>query len=214
MFDMECFCRSTSNYNNAEEDQVEQESSVSVSGNGVETVTPVEGNEGEVLPVTTPPAVPGTSSDTSIAGPSRLHIQKPKAKRLTEAAKQRQELTTSFISLLQKEQEQDFQQDDEVDATFAALANIMWKHLNPDQLEDVLQEVNHVVTQAINNVRSGVPAVRQYVTPPPLQPVQNLIPLAQDQQGPPAMTAAPSVQQQATHIPAPSAFQYSYDDIM
>ena len=215
MFHMECFCRSTSNYDNAEEDQVEQESSVSVSGDGVETVTPVEGNEGEVLPVTTPPAVPGTSSDTSIAGPSRLHIQKPKAKHLTEAAKQCQELTTSFISLLQKEQERDFQQDDEVDATFAALANRMRKHLNPDQLEDVLQEVNRVVTQVINNVRSGMPAVCQYVTPPPppLQPVQNLIPLPQDQQGPPAMTAAPSVQQ-ATHIPAPSAFQYSYDDIM
>ena len=91
--------------------------------------TPAVGNDG---------AIAGTSSDTSIAGPSRLHIQKPRAKRLTEAAKQRQELTTSFISLLQKEKEHDFQPDDEVDSTFAGLANRMRKHFNPDQMEDVL----------------------------------------------------------------------------
>ena len=131
---------------------------MSVDDNGVTEVTPVEGHAVRANSTTAvgnangnDGAVAGTSSDTSIAGLSRLHIQKPRAKRLTDAAKQCQELTTSFISLLQKEQEREFKPDDEVDATFAGLANRMQKHLNPDQLEDVLQEINRVVTEGINN---------------------------------------------------------------
>ena len=171
-------------------------------------------------------AVAGTSSDTSIAGPSRLHIQKPRAKHLTEAAKQRQELTTSFISLLQKEQERDFQPDDEVDSTFAGLANRMRKHFNPDQMEDVLQELNRVVTEAINNVRAGLNPVRMYTPaqPPHLQPVPNIIQgppqmaIQQQvqqvqQQGPPAMTPALSMQQPVTQIQPPNSFEYTFDDI-
>ena len=64
-----------------------------------------------------------------------------------------------------------------MDATFAGLANRMQKHFNPDQLEDVLQEINRVVTEGINNVRAGMPPVRAYLLcqPPPLQAVPNIM---------------------------------------
>ena len=214
---------------------------MSVDDNGIAEVTPVEGHAvraNSTTPVGNPNgndgAVAGTSSDTSIAGPSRLHIQKPRAKRLTDAAKQRQELTTSFISLLQKEQERKFKPDDEVDATFAGLANRMQKHFNPDQLEDVLQEINRVVTDGINNVRAGMPAVCAYLPrqPPPLQAVPNIIQTHQGQipmqqpshtQHPPAMRAAPNMQppqatdmqpSKVTQIQAPTSFEYIFDDVI
>ena len=213
---------------------------MSVDDSGIAEVTSVEGHAvhaNSMTPVGNPNgndgAVAGTSSDTSIAGPSRLHIQKPRAKRLTDAAKQHQELTTSFISLLQKEQEREFKPD-EVDATFAGLANRMSKHFNPDQLEDVLQEINRVVTDAINNVRAGMPAVRAYLPcqPPPLQAVPNIIQTHQGQiqmqqpnqtQHPPAMRAAPNMQpplasdmqpSEVTQIQAPTSFEYVFDDII
>ena len=214
---------------------------MSVDDNGVTEVTPVEGHA--VRTNSTTPvgnangndgAVGGTSSDTSIAGPSRLHIQKPRAKRLTDAAKQCQELTTSFISLLQKEQEREFKPDDEVDATFAGLANRMQKHFNPDQLEDVLQEINCVVTEGINNVRAGMPPVWAYLPhqPPPLQAVLNIMQTHQAQmpmqqpiqtQGPPTMRAAPNMQppqvtdmqpSEVTQIQAPTSFEYTFDDVL
>ena len=64
---------------------------MSVDDKGVTEVTPVEGHA--VRANSTTPVgnangndgtVAGTSSDTSIAGLSRLHIQKPRAKRLTD----------------------------------------------------------------------------------------------------------------------------------
>ena len=214
---------------------------MSVDDNGIPEVTPVEGHAvcaNSMTPVGNANgidgAVAGTSSDTSIAGPSRLHIQKPRAKRLTDAAKQHQELTTSFISLLQKEQEREFKPDDEVDATFAGLANRLWKHFNPDQLEDVLQEINRVVTEAINNVRAGMPAVCAYLPPqlPLLQAVLNIIQTHQAQmpiqqpnqtQHPPAMRAAPNMQHppvtdmqpsEVTQIQAPTSFEYVFDNVI
>ena len=65
-----------------------------------------------------------SSSDSSTAGhgPSRVHIQKPRAKRITEFVKQRQELTNTFIELVRKEQEWELQPDDELDSSFAAFS--------------------------------------------------------------------------------------------
>ena len=122
-----------------------------------------------------------TSSSTASLGPSRLHIQKPRAKKMTETAKQRQEMHKSFLSILEKDQSCDIKPDDEIDSSFFGYANTMHLHLNQDQKEDVLQEINKVVTQAINNVRAGLPAVNKapmYVPPvPPLQ--QATTPLVQ-----------------------------------
>ena len=120
-----------------------------------------------------PTASTSTSSSTASLGPSRLHIQKPRAKKMTETAKQRQEMHKSFLSILEKDQIRDTKPDDEIDSTFFGYANRMRLHLNQDQKEDVLQEINKVVTQTINNVRADLPAINRtpmYVPPaPPLQ---------------------------------------------
>ena len=135
---------------------------------------------------------------------------------------------------MQKEQEREFKPDDEVDATFAGLANRMQKHFNADQLEDVLQEINCVVTDAINNVRAGMPAVCTYLPrqPPPLQAVLNIIQTHQAQtpmqqpnqsQRPPVMRAAPNMQpplasdmqpSEVTQIQAPTSFECVFDDVI
>ena len=135
---------------------------------------------------------------------------------------------------MQKEQEIEFKPDDEVDATFAGLANRMRKHLNPDQLEDVLQEINRVVTEGINNVRAGMPPVWAFLPrqPPPLQAVPNIMQTHQAQmpmqqpiqtQGPPAMRAAPNMQppqvtdmqpSEVTQIQAPTSFEYTFDNVL
>ena len=169
-----------------------------------------------------------TSSSTASLGPSRLHIQKPRAKKMTKTAKQRQEMHKSFLSILEKDQSHDIKPDDEIDSSFFGYANHMCLHLNQDQKEDVLQEINKVVTQAINNVRAGLPAVNKapmYVPPaPPLQQattplVQQLGPApAQDmgnpQQGPPPMqqmvnTAQPPPMQQIGHQQQQYDFTYT-----
>ena len=148
----------------------------------------------------------GTSSSDSSNGPSRVHIQKPRAKRITESAKKREELTNTFIELVRKEQDRELQADDELDSSFAAFGARMRKHLNENQREDVLQEMNRVLSEAINNVRKGLPAVRHYVQPPPMPqqppPRMQAAPLYQDNQPqqqmngpppPPNMQAAPSM---------------------
>ena len=145
--------------------------------------------------------ITSTLSFTASLGPSRLHIQKPHPKKMMETAKQRQEMHKSFLSILEKDQSRDIKPDDEINSIFFGYANRMRLHLNQDQKEDVLQEINKVVTQAINNVRAGLPVINRpamYVPPaPPLQ--QATTPLLQQlgpapgqdvgnpQQGPPPM---------------------------
>ena len=175
-----------------------------------------------------PTASTSTSSSTASLGPSRLHIQKPHAKKMTETAKQRQEMHKSFLSILEKEQIHDMRPDDEIDSTFFGYANRMHLHLNQDQKEDVLQEINKVVTQAINNVHAGLPAINRtpmYVPPaPPLQQattplVQQLGPgpgqeMGNPQQGPPLMqqmvnTSQPPPMQQMGHQQQQYEFTYT-----
>ena len=114
---------STSNYYDVEEEQgqdVEAEASPdSADLTGVESVHDVSSQEAsEINNIVAGPSISNagtctasaslsTSSDSSTSGngPSRLHIQKPRAKRITESAKQRQELTNTYIELVRKEQE-------------------------------------------------------------------------------------------------------------
>ena len=156
---------STSNFDDYEEEKEDitatQTSPDSADLTGVESVRDVSSQEAAEInnivggPSTsnsnTGTASASTSSDSSTGGngPSRVHIQKPRAKRMTESAKQRQELTNTFIDFVKKEQERDLQPDDEIDSSFAGFAARMHKHLNEDQREDVLQEMNRVLSDSI-----------------------------------------------------------------
>ena len=169
--------RSHSNFEDAETSPTEDVASAA----GVENVQDVEEE------VVTPPdhmvaieidaienrgkAVTASSSRT--VGPSRLHIQKPRAKKMTETVKQRQYMHNSFLQILQRDQERELRPDDEIDSSFFGFANRMRLHLNQDQKE-VLQEINRVVTQAINNVRAGLPPINNmFLQPPPMQQMGN-----------------------------------------
>ena len=70
---------------------------------------------------------------------------------MMETTKQRQDMHNSFLQILQRDQERELRPDDEINSSFFGFANRMRLHLNQDQ-KDVLQEINRVVTQAINNV--------------------------------------------------------------
>ena len=180
----------TSNY----DEDVDAESSVTIADDGA-GVQHVENfaNQEEAVQIDDggagggPKASTSGTSENRKVGPSTLHIQKPRAIRMSEAAKQRQQVTTSFIELLQKEQERDLKEDDEIDAMFAACGTRMRKHLNDNQREDVLQEITRVVNEAINNVRAGLPAVMtaRNMYAPPMMPAPQI-----------TMPVRPPVQQQ------------------
>ena len=206
---------------------VQQVEDVAVDENEEVTTPPDELVAHEVDSIENCPTA-STSSSTASLGPSRLHIQKPRAKKMTETAKQKQEMHKSFLSILEKEQICDMKLDDEINSSFFGYANCMRLHLNQDQKEDVLQEINKVVTQAINNVHAGLPAVNKapmYVPPaPPLQQattplVQQLGPgpgqeMGNPHQGPPAMqqmvnTSQPPPMQQMAHQQQQYDFTYT-----
>ena len=210
--------RSHSNYEEAQTTETEDVTNAA----GVQQVEDASGNENDEI--TTPPddlvaheidniengpiASTSSSSSSSSLGPSRLHIQKPRAKKMTDTAKQRQELHKSFLSILQKDQGRDMKPDDEIDSTFFGYANRMRLHLNQDQKEDVLQEINKVVTEAINNVHAGLPVINrgamfvpplQQATPTPPPPMQQM-----GQQG-----APPALQQMVNNAqPQPPPMQH------
>ena len=108
------------------------------------------------------------------SGPSGVHIQEPRAKRYTSAAKARQDMNETMLAMLQKENDRsEIGKEDELDLAFAGIASRMRIHLNSDQKEDVIQEVEKVVINAINNVRKGMPVLAPinpgFRAPPPQQ---------------------------------------------
>lgn len=133
------------------------------------------------------------STSSSNIKASRAHIQDPKAKRLTPAAKMHEELNMSLLSLMQKDQEHENPVEDEIDLAFASITIHMRIHMNRDQREDLIQEIKKLTTNAINNVRKGIPV---------LQPAPGL-------RGPPGfvlpMTSPPPNAQ--TAMPEPPALQ-------
>ena len=140
-----------------------------------------------------------TSSSSSNIKASRVHIQEPKAKRLTPAAKMHEELNMSLLSLMQKDQQCENPVEDEIDLAFASIATHMRIHMNRDQMEDLIQEIKKLTTNAINNVQKGIPV---------LQPAPGL-------RGPPGfvllMTSPPpnaqKVMPAAVNLPEPPALQ-------
>ena len=110
---------------------------------------------------------------TSTSNTSRVRIQETRNKRFTPAQQQRQEIYKSMVALFEAENKKE-DKEDEIDMAFTACAVRMRIHLNKDQIEDVIQEVEGVVRRAINNVRKGMPAL----TPSPvpfMQPGANVI---------------------------------------
>ena len=94
-----------------------------------------------------------------------------------------------MVALFEVENKKEDKEEDEIDMAFTACAVRMRMHLNKDQIEDVIQEVEGVVCRAINNVRKGMPAL----TPSPvpfMQPgwnviqsqMSSLVPMQQPQQ--------------------------------
>ena len=79
-----------------------------------------------------------------------------------------------MLALFEAENKKEDKEEDEIDKAFSACALRMRIHLNKDQIEDVIQEVEGVVRRAINNVWKGMPAL----TPSPvpfMQPGANVI---------------------------------------
>ena len=104
-----------------------------------------------------------TTPSTSTSNTSRVHIQETRNKRFTPAQQQRQEIYKSMVALFEAENKRE-DKEDEIDMAFTACAVRMHIHLNKDQIEDVIQEVEGVVCRAINNVQKGMPAL----TPSPV----------------------------------------------
>ena len=155
------------------------------------------------------------SSTSSKVGTPGVHIQKPRAKKMTETARQRQEMHTSFLNILQRDQERELRADDEIDSSFFGYASRMRLHLNQDQREDVLQEINKIVTEAINNVRAGLPVINRapmFVPPvPPLQQQpQQMQQMAHPPMQTPAMQQMPNPQQMGNGQQQGQQYEYTY----
>ena len=100
-----------------------------------------------------------------------------------------------MVALFDAENKKDEKEEDEIDMAFTACAVRMRIHLNKDQIEDVIQEVEGVVRRAINNVWKGMPTL----TPSPLpfmQPGANVI---QSQMSGLVPMQQPQQQQQQQH---------------
>ena len=113
-------------------------------------------------------------SSSSSSSATRVHIQETRNKRYTPAQQQRHDIYKSMVALFDAENKKDEKEEDEIDMAFTACAVRMRIHLNKDQIEDVIQEVEGVVRRAINNVRKGMPTL----TPSPIpfmQPGANVI---------------------------------------
>ena len=63
-----------------------------------------------------------SSSSCSSGVASKVHLQAPKAKRFTPAAKQKNDLNEKILSMLQQEENRPVESDDKLDLSFAAYA--------------------------------------------------------------------------------------------
>ena len=77
-----------------------------------------------------------------------------KRSRMTPAAKKREEMTEKMYKLIEKEVKKDVEEvEDEYEFAFISLAKRANKYLTNDQKEDLLQDVEEAVCQAINKAR-------------------------------------------------------------
>ena len=153
---------------------------------------------------------------------SKVHLQAPKAKRYTPAAKQRHELTTTMLEAFKAESQKLVDDEDELDLSFAGYAKRMRLFLTNDQKEELNTEIGTLVSNAIRNVKAGMPLLQKapvYRPTPMVLPTSNM---QNHQQGvesrslvelpqPPQLQPVPHVQQgqpQQDNVPSTGASFY------
>ena len=105
-------------------------------------------------------AVASTSSASSGIA-SKVHLQAPKSKRYTPAAKQRQELTATMLEAFQNETKKLADEEDELDLSFAGYAKRMRIFLSSEQKEELNTEIGNPVSNAIKNAKAGMPVLQK-----------------------------------------------------
>ena len=148
-------------------------------------------------------AASSSSSSSSEGMASHVHLQAPKAKRYTPAAKQRHELTASMLELFQRETKNlSDETEDELDFSFAAYAKRMRMFLSNEQKEELNTEIGSMVSTAIKNAKAGIPLLqkapplyRQAVQPFAPNNMQNSQQQVRPSEMPPPPELQPAVQQ-------------------
>ena len=91
-----------------------------------------------------------------------------KRSRMSPAAKKREEMTEKMYNLIEKEVKKDVEEvEDEYEYAFISLAKCANKYLTNDQKEDLLQDVEEAVRQAINKARGRDKRSQPAAAPPP-----------------------------------------------
>ena len=110
-----------------------------------------------------------------------------KRSRMTPAAKKREEMTEKMYKLIEKEVKKDVEEvEDEYEYAFISLAKRANKYLTNDQKEDLLQDVEEAVHQAINKARGRDKRSQPAAAPPPPPAQANYV----SQPPPPLVNAA------------------------
>ena len=91
-----------------------------------------------------------------------------KRSRMTPAAKKGEEMTEKMYNLIEKEVKKDVEEvEDEYEFAFISLAKRANKYLTNDQKEDLLQDVEEAVHQAINKAHGREKRSQPAAVPPP-----------------------------------------------
>ena len=167
-------------------------------------------------------STPSATASTSLSSPSgialKVHLQAPKSKRYTPAAKQRQELTATMLEAFKNESQRLAEEEDELDLSFAGYAKCMRLFLSNDQKEELNTEIGNLVANAIRNLKAGMPVIQKapvYRQTPTsnMQNQQQAVKshLIGDLPQPPQLQAVPHThqgQQQQNNLPSGSAAFY------
>ena len=110
-----------------------------------------------------------------------------KRSRMTPAAKKQEEMTEKMYKLIEKEVKKDVEEvEDEYKYAFISLAKRANKYLTNDQKEDLLQDVEEAVHQAINKACGRDKRSQPAAAPPPTPAQANYV----SQPPPPLVNAA------------------------
>ena len=188
-----CYFRQVSNCAKATEDQGDNEQEDeegAAAADGDEVITPSDSLIAQEL-ADGPQETEESSATSSVkdavkAVRTGVHLQETKKPRMTPAACQREALTNTMISFIEKaKSNQEEEADDELDLTFAGIAKHMHLHLNASQRQRVLNKIQTLVSNCIDNVLEGLPLMgapqmgmqqAQNIMPSPPQPLQNVVP--------------------------------------
>ena len=157
-----CNCRFVSNCEEATDEAVREADGEQVAGENAEIVTPPDNLVAEELAeglqdIQESNAV-STVKEAVKAVQTGVHLQETKKPHMTASAKQREALTNTMISFIQKANSNlEDEADDELDLTFASIAKQMSLHLDANQRQRVLNKIQTLVRNCIENVLEGLP---------------------------------------------------------